>query len=57
MEDPLLDEALLASRLGDRDRNEGLIEFEHSELGCVEDLVAELAVTLNTQNLQVDVTA
>ena len=36
-------------------RHELLVKLEHRELGGVEDLVAELAVTLHTQNLEVDI--
>ena len=37
-------------------RNEFLIKFEHCKLGRIENLVTELAVTLYTENLQVDIT-
>ena len=41
--------------LGKRFRYERLVEFEHSELCGVEDLVAEFTVAFYTQDLQVDV--
>lgn len=35
---------------------EVLIEFEHGELGGVEDLVAELSITLHAENFEVNIT-
>lgn len=75
VQNPLLDQALLASRLnhilsisssrlGPSNANLGggfgdkrLVQLEHGKLRRVEDLVAELAVALYAQDLQVDVTA
>jgi hypothetical protein len=34
-----------------------VVEFEHCELGGIEDLIAELAVSLHSQNFQVDIPA
>ena len=41
--------------LGEGCWHKGVIELEHSELRGVEQLVAELAVPLNTEDLEVDI--
>ena len=35
--------------------DKGLVKLEHRELRRIEQLVAELAVSLNTENLEIDI--
>lgn len=52
---PYITSIMRIADLGCRFRNKLLIELQHGKLRGIEDLVAELAVTFHTEDLQVDI--
>ncbi len=58
MQDPLLNQRLVSARLVGGGGLEGFdgFELEESELGSVPELVAELAVSFNTEDVEIDIT-
>jgi hypothetical protein len=44
------------TNFGCRFGSERLVEFQHGELGRVEDLVTKLAITFHAQDFEVDIT-